>query len=41
MADIVEQRLTPNTPRVIDNQEVKVYTPIARTNQKGDRKSVV
>lgn len=35
MADIVEQRLTPNTPRVIDNQEVKVYTPIARTNQKG------
>lgn len=35
MADIIEQRVTPNTPRVIDNQEVKVYTPTARGNQRG------
>ena len=35
MADIVEQRITPNTPRVIDNQEVKVYVPVASSSQKG------
>ena len=35
MADIIEQRITPNKPRIIDNQEVKVYTPVARTGQKG------
>ena len=35
MGDIVEQRVTPNTPRVIDNQEVKVYVPIATSSQKG------
>ena len=35
MGDIVEQRVTPNTPRVIDNQEVKVYVPVASSSQKG------
>lgn len=35
MADIVEQRVTPNTPRVIDQQEVKVYVPVASSTQKG------
>lgn len=35
MADIVEQIVNPQKPRVIAGQEVKVYTPIATSNQKG------
>ena len=35
MADIVEQRITPEKPRIIDHQEVKVYTPTARPGKKG------
>lgn len=35
MADIIEQRITPDKPRIIDHQEVKVYTPVARPGKKG------
>lgn len=35
MADIIEQRITPDKPRIIDHQEVKVYTPVARSGKKG------
>lgn len=35
MADIIEQIVNPQKPRVIAGQEVKVYTPIATNDQKG------
>lgn len=35
MADIIEQRITPEKPRIIDHQEVKVYVPTVSANQKG------